>query len=416
MKTDRLKLLKTDRLKLWSLIALAFFPIVDFLLRRIPLLGSVLGPTWDKLILLGLAALALGRYLAGERLEPLPYHRVLKAFILLGIAYLAIDLPGFSVDFEGFRAVYWYSLFAFVLPFAADKELARKLVRYTLYAGFLISLHGIYQYITKAPMPAGWVDAGETVRTRVYSVFGSPNIMGSYLIMIFPMAAGMAWAARSHKERLFFGCVALAALASLVFTNTRGAQLALFAALVITSLLFDRRMFVLVLAGGVAAMFVPQIQQRFVQLLDFGGLYWVKAAKDGRIARWLSAYDVVRYNPFFGAGLGHFGGAVAARNFGVNYVDNYYAKTMAEMGLVGLFAMLALFFTIARNLHSRIFKPLKARPDWPLLLGMFTAVIAVLIQNAVENVFEVPAMNFLFWFVVTMTVILTGAEKEGDAA
>ncbi|GAX92080.1 O-antigen ligase family protein [Effusibacillus lacus] len=399
-----------DKLKLWSLVALAFFPLVDFLLRKIPFVGSIVGSVWDELIVVALATLAFGRFLMGARFEQLPYHQMLKAFILLGIAYLAVSLNSFGVDSEGFRAIYWYTFLAFILPYHVDRDLAAKLIRYVLYAGLIIGLHGVYQYVTKAPMPPGWVDAGETVRTRVYSVFGSPNIMGTYMIIIFPIAAGMAWASRTNRERLFFGFVALVTLASLVFTNTRGAQLALFVALVITSLLFDRRLFILVIVAGVAAMFVPQIQSRFLQLFD--PLYWMKAAKDGRIYRWLTAYDVMRYNPFFGAGMGHFGGAVADRHFGTKYVDSYYFKTMAEMGLVGLLAMLALFGTIVRDLYRRIFKPLRARQDWPLLLGLFTSILAVLVQNAVENVFEVPAMNFLFWFIVTLTVILSGKKEE----
>ncbi|WP_245534006.1 O-antigen ligase family protein [Effusibacillus pohliae] len=404
-----------ERFKLWSLTALCFFPAVDFLLRKIPVAGSVVGPLWDKLILTGLAALAAGRFLAGERLEPLPHYRMLKAFWLLGIAYLAVGLASFSIDFEGFRAIYWYSLFAFVLPFCVDRALAEKLVRYALFAALLIGLHGVYQYVTKAPMPPGWVDASETVRTRVYSVFGSPNIMGSYMALMFPIAAGMTLSTRSTRERVLFALIALVTLASLLFTYTRGAWLALFAALAVTAALFDRRLLLLILIAAVAAMFVPQVHTRVFQLFD--KVYWLKAARDGRIARWLTAYDVIRGNPFFGAGMGHFGGAVAARRLGINYVDNYYAKTAAEMGLVGLSAMLALFVTVVRDLYSRIFKPLRARQEWPLLLGMFTGILAVLLQNGVENVFEVPAMNFLFWFFVSLTVILTrSGEKEGHTA
>ncbi|GIM45594.1 hypothetical protein DNHGIG_11430 [Collibacillus ludicampi] len=404
--------MKIDTYKNWGIIALTWFPLVDFALRKIPIVG-VLGSVWDKLILIVLAALALRRYLLGERIEQLPYHRVLIAFILLGVAYLAIDLSSFAVDFEGFRAVYWYAFYVFVLPYFIDEKFAKTLVRWSLVAALLISLHGIYQFIVKAPIPSNWVDAGETVRTRVYSVFGSPNIMGSYLILMFPTAAGMAWAARSRKERLFFALIAAATLAALVFTYTRGAWMALFAALVIMAVLFDKRLLILILVAGVAALFVPAIHKRVFEL--FTPLYWMKSAKDGRIFRWLLAYDIIRHNPLFGAGLGHFGGAVAARNFNAPYSDNYYAKTLGEMGIVGLSTMLTLFVTVMRNLYTRIFKPLRVHQDWPLLLGMFTGCLAVLVQCAVENVFEVPAMNFMFWLFVTLIVIMTRASGKEES-
>lgn len=405
--------MKIDTFIKWGLPALAMFPLIDFLLRKIPVISFV-GSVWDKLILMVLAAVAFNRYLLGERMEQLPYHRMLKAFILLGVAYLAMDLSSFSVDFEGFRAVYWYSFYAFVLPFLVDQKEAKQLVRFSLIAAMLISLHGIYQYIVKAPMlSSSWVDAGEHVRTRVYSVFGSPNIMGSYMILMFPTAAGMAVASRSRKERLFYGFIAATTLAALVFTFTRGAWMALFAALVVMAIFFDKRLLLLILLAAAAAMFVPQIQRRVLEL--FTPLYWFKSAQDGRIARWMRAYDIIRHNPLFGAGLGHFGGAVAARNFSSIYADNYYAKTLGEMGILGLTAMLTLFITMMRNLYKRIFQPLRAHRDWPLLLGMFTGLLALLVQCAVENVFEVPAMNFMFWFFATLLVILTRSSvKEGS--
>ncbi|BCJ87755.1 O-antigen ligase family protein [Effusibacillus dendaii] len=391
---------------MWALISLACFPIVDYVLRLLPIVGSI----WDKLILLGLALIAVYRFVAGDRFERLPYHRVMIAFLALGAAYVAIDLPFFAADFEGFRAVYWYMLFVFVLPFVVrERETALQLVRFSLYAGLLISLHGIYQYIVKTPIPPNWIDAGESLRTRAFSLFGSPNIMGSYMILLFPTAVGMAWSASSWRQRILFGGIALAAMMALLFTFTRGAWLALFVALVITAALIDRRLLILILVAAVAAFFIPKIHTRVTQLFD--PLYWMKAAKDGRVYRWLLAYDVVRNNPFFGTGLGHFGGAVAARRFNAMYVDNYYAKTIGEMGLVGLFAMLALFWTVMQNLYKRIFKPLRSRPNWPLLAGMFAGLLALLVQNAVENVFEVPAMNFLFWFYVSLLVILT---RTGD--
>ena len=45
--------------------------------------------------------------------------------------------------------------------------------------GVFLALPGFSQYIVAVPIPASWMTHPETaVRTRVYSIFGSPNIMG----------------------------------------------------------------------------------------------------------------------------------------------------------------------------------------------------------------------------------------------
>jgi hypothetical protein len=57
-------------------------------------------------------------------------------------------------------------VYAFVFPFAA--------------LGTLVALHGIYQYIIDVDVPSSWTSVTEMgVRTRVFSILNSPNIMGS---------------------------------------------------------------------------------------------------------------------------------------------------------------------------------------------------------------------------------------------
>ena len=59
-----------------------------------------------------------------------------------------------------------------------------------------------------------------------------------------------------------------------------------------------------------------------------------------------------------GFGLGRFGGAVAMQNqvieesetFSYFYMDNYYLKTLVEMGYIGLFFYLLLLFGLAGNM------------------------------------------------------------------
>ena len=56
----------------------------------------------------------------------------------------------------------------------------------------VLALHGIWQFIVGVPIPASWTDAAEgAVRTRVYSIFSNPNIMGAYMILFAPMTIGL---------------------------------------------------------------------------------------------------------------------------------------------------------------------------------------------------------------------------------
>ncbi|MBI5585225.1 MAG: polymerase, partial [Deltaproteobacteria bacterium] len=93
----------------------------------------------------------------------------------------------------------------------------------------ILALIGIYQYIVGVEMPAGWVDQAEAgVRTRVFSLVTSPNVLGSLLVLFIPMTISriINLKNRIHWQLIYAVCLA-AMLACLLFTYSRGAWLAL---------------------------------------------------------------------------------------------------------------------------------------------------------------------------------------------
>ena len=69
-------------------------------------------------------------------------------------------------------------------------------------AGTALALHGLYQYLTHAPMPASWVDASETdIGTRAYSIVQNPNGLGAFLLMGALVSMSLALARVSRGSR-----------------------------------------------------------------------------------------------------------------------------------------------------------------------------------------------------------------------
>ena len=106
-----------------------------------------------------------------------------------------------------------------------------------------------------------------SVRTRVYSLTGSPNIMGCLMVLLAPLAAAVAyWAKKRWVKVLAMGCTGLMCLACL-FTFSKGAWLGLIVAVVVFSLLLDKRLLALMGAVGAAALvLVPSVANRITYL------------------------------------------------------------------------------------------------------------------------------------------------------
>ncbi|WP_066633879.1 O-antigen ligase family protein [Desulfolucanica intricata] len=396
----------------WLYLFLAF-PLLDYLLRNwlpVPVISSL----WDEGVLAVLVVITLFQMLGSER--ELPAVKVpMLAFVLLGVAHIVIDLPYFAAGLEGFRAVFQYML-AFFIGFylVKNEQDALSYLRFIALLGTLAALVGIAQVALGVETPAGWTDASEQGLTRAFSFVVSPNVLGSYLALIAPLCFGLFLYEREKLWKWGWLVCTPVVLVALVFTGSRGAWLALFAAILIYLVAIDRRLLIAGIIGAAGAVaFVSPIRSRMLNL--FSAEYLEKSSNDGRIARWLGAYEQMSYEPLFGKGIGHYGGAVADRYFGTNYVDSYYFKTLAEMGLTGIVLFLWLMLSVSRLMYA-VWQQWKGQPGYYLLGGLFTGLLAVLLHNGVENIFEVPFMNSYFWFLCGLVLAFRFFKKGGSHA
>ncbi len=391
-------------MKRFLIAVFALFLPVDVFIRdclKIAFLSSI----WDEAFMIFCICFILYRIITSERLiKPriTPVDMPLLFFVCVGILLVAVVSPKMGPAIDGWRAVCQFMLWFFVLTRLVEDDGDFRTLYYTLSAlAVAIALHGIYQYITKAPMPAQWVAQSEAgVRTRVYSIIGSPNVMGAFMVMTAPMLAGLAYYAKKLWAKcLLWGAVGIICLATL-FTFSRGAWFGLTVAVVIFSLLVDRK---LLLIAGIAILgvifCVPEISNRitFLFTADFA-----KAnSTGGRGERWHIGLQLWRQNRLFGFGLGRYGGAIAMQNKEIDdivyyYMDNYYLKTLTEMGLIGLISYIWL---LLRNLLwscRSIFKTKRNKMSI-LSAGIVSGQLGVLAHSYFENIFEVPYMNAYFW-------------------
>lgn len=385
-------------MKKWTNLLLFLYltyPLFDYLIRRflpLPILPSM----WDEGVLILLLIPTLLSAFAGER--KLPSLKVpMLAFVMLGVSHLVIDIPNFSADLEGFRAVFEYYLLFFIGYYLIEeRKRAIQALHLISFIASLAALYGLAQVALGVETPASWTDAAEQGVVRAFSFVVSPNVLGSYMALTVPVAVGFFLYEKRLLWKGYYALSFILQLGALVLSGSRGAWIALFLSLFLLTALINWKW--ALMGGAVAAvggMLLPPIRHRILNLLS--SEYLEKSANDGRIARWLGAYHEMRFDPFFGRGIGHYGGAVGDRYFGTTYVDSYYFKTLAELGLPGLILLLWLL-AITGFLLYRLWQMMKGSRDYVLFGGILVGLVAVIFHNAVENIFEVPFMNSYFWF------------------
>jgi len=385
-----------------------FFVFIDELGRSV---FGAMGPfgIWDEAYLgLCVIFLALDRIME-KAVPPMTATPLdIPVFLLISVSFfLFLNFSPYPhVGFEGMRAavqfVLWYYVFSRYLD--SDRK-SEMMTGGLILTGGILGIHGIMQYVAGVETPASWADAAEGVRyVRVFSVVGSPNILGSLMVLVIPLALARALQGRTGRVSRAFSHVLLICMTiCLVLTLSRGAWLGMAVALIIFSIAWNPRwMAGMALAGGMAFL-VPPVQRRISYMLS--SRYISSSLTGGRLLRYRTGWEMFMNNLWTGVGQGHFGGAVAMnhRDLFPNtfYMDSYWLKTAVEMGIFGLAAwfivICALFTWSVRAIRTTLDRDIRLS-----IIGGFSGMMGVLVHNLVENVFEVPYMAVYFWMMAAI--------------
>lgn len=404
---------------------LALYAVIDFLFRSyVPAFASV----WDELFLICLCILYMFKWIKYSREDAVkfsPFNGCIMFFIGV-MLFLMIISPNEKIAVEGFRVNVQHMLWYFVVfQLLKNTDAVKKISGVFVGLVGMLAIYGIYQYVIGVEMPASWISSSEVgIRTRVYAIFTSPNIFGSLLVLAFPICIAFIIIHKGIAGKIIFSVLLVCMAASLVFTYSRGAWIGVVCAVGIYLLLKDKRLIVPAVIGGmIILVLVPSISSRIIYMLS--PEYMASSMKAGRLIRWITGFQILQEHPWFGLGLGSFGGAVAANHdltamvqgMSVHtfYMDNYYMKIAAEAGLIGLTAFVWLMWQVF-SISLKTVSIIQDKKLKELGTGILAGLVGVIVHNCVENVFEVPMMSAMFWMFVAVMAQLwySNYEKKLD--
>lgn len=387
------------------------YVILDYLTREY-LASTIFASYWDDLLFVFCICLWIFKwffYRKTKAYQWTPLEFPIIIFFAVCIFALLFETPIFKIGVDGLRVTCQYIFWYFIAVQFFKSEKAIKRVLYLLITiGFSISLHGIYQYVVATPIPSKWVDSVETVRTRVFSIVVSPNILGSLMVLLIPICLSLAIYEKCMYKKIFTAVSTVTMSICLIFTMSRGAWICLVFALLVYMLIKDKRLLIpLTIVIVISLLFIPQISSRIDYL--FSSDYVESSQSGGRLLRWGIGLKMLLEEPLFGVGLGHFGGAVAMNNQieKTFYMDNYMLKTAVEIGFVGLFFFLSLIYSsIAWGFRTLRSLKLGDSQSYSLVHGILAGLCGVVLHNFLENIFEVPMMVTYYWLLTAMVISL----------
>lgn len=369
-----------------------------------------LANVWGALAVLALAWAALVRRAYGVKRSQPAWGRYAWWYILYTLALVLADLKHPVLALNAWMVDVEYIFVGLLVPLAVDAEDASKLFYGVIAMSFLMGIDGWFQFLIKVPIPSQWLDVGEHVRTRVFSVMKSPAEFGANLELTLPLMLGLAAWDGDKRRRTAYLVGAIIALGALFMTYDRGSWLGLGAATLLVAAAFERRLLPIWAGAMGLAMCVPSLRHRAFDLLN--PVYFMKSSAGGRMALWQQAFDVMSRNPLFGSGLGYYGGYVATSHSFSAFSDNYYAKVLGETGMLGLVLFLAMHLAIVRDMMHVVRRT--SGPSRALALAGLTGLTAVLIHSFVENLFEYNYTASLYYLLAGLLYTWGRSLPEAD--
>ncbi len=224
-------------------------------------------------------------------------------------------------------------------------------------AASLVSLYGIFQYLTGSLASAGaWLDSDmfEDISLRVVSTLENPNMLAEYLILLFPLAACRLITRGSSANRTLALCACAAVGVCLILTWSRGAWLGLLFGGLIFLLIWHRRAMYLIFAGVISIPFLPLILPDSIisRFTSIGNLADTSTAY--RVNIWHGAVRMLKDYWFCGIGVGESAWFTTYPRYSLAAIEaaphahNLYLQTWIESGIVGLCLLLAFLFLLCQ--------------------------------------------------------------------
>jgi O-antigen ligase len=342
-----------------------------------------------------------------------PLNRPILAYVAATaiatlIGYMTGTVAGFGGVFYVLKYIEYFVVYYMVVNNLIDRRQAWRLVTAAFLTAVIVSLIGLTQ-----------IPSGRRVSAPFEGKEGEPNTFGGYLLLLIAVAGGIALETKRLRTRAIY--LGLAGLMSIpfLFTLSRTSYVGAIPAVAALAALSSRRRFII--AGLIVAIvaspavlallpesvtkrvhytFEPERGQPTVRV----GAVGLDPSTSARLISVKQALEGFSHRPIFGYGV-----------TGFAFMDQQFARTLVETGVVGLATFLALIWAVLKA-GVGSFRTLTVPEERGLALGFVAGTVGLLGHALGANTFIIVRIMEPFWFFAAIVVALPGLAQAETAA
>ena len=375
---------------------------------------------------------------------------LLPAFLfLIGASLALLVSPNWHLSLRAYREEIIEPILYFLLIsryLRTRHDLARTITALVLSAIIAAGM-GIAQGVFHITSDLAMVNAATF---RVNGPYGNPNNLAFLLDRALPILLALAllgiWRRpdaeasphqSSWRDPLRWMCLLamIPLIWALYWTGSRGAEVALLVALFLFFAFEVRRWGAILAVGGTSLLGIALFWSRLLQILHATG----HGLFSERLLLWKAALLIIRDHPLLGTGLDSFNTlyrptapnsyalkALDGRPFPVlynpnlshphNFILDIWIST-GLLGVVGVFWLLGAFVAMLIRTYRLCAPPMQyGRVLQRLLIGTAGGITVSMIHGMVDNFYFVPDLALLFWFLLSMVLIIQRIAQQEQIA
>jgi O-antigen ligase len=282
-------------------------------------------------------------------------------------------------------------------------------------SGSIVAMIGVLEYFF-GKSSSQWLDVRlfTNIRVRVVSLFDNPNVLATYLVLIFPFALNFFILAKKRNEKFLSAIVCAAFVVATVFTWSRGAWIAMVLTFFVFFTVYTRKTLRIFGAAILAAPVLPMILPD--NLLDraFSILNFSDSSISYRIYTWIGSLRVVGDHFLGGIGFGPeaFAKIYPAYAFaGIESAEHSHSlplQILIGMGIGGLLVFVALIFLYLQKTLEYVRKPESSSSKFYVAAAV-ASVIGALVMGAFDYIWYNYRVFYIFWIVIALGCALVRA-------
>ena len=238
------------------------------------------------------------------------------------------------------------------------------------------------------------------LKTRVFSTWENPNLLGGYLDFVMGMAAGVFFAVKNRRLRTAIVVLWCIAAFCLTLTYARGACISIGLVIAVYGAIYNRRVLLgIIILAAVMLLSDATLLERLTSVFTK-----LDTSSEMRLAFWESTIAMILDHPVLGIGWGayfmvypHYDYYMQGNFIKIVHAHNMYLNFLAEVGMVGFISFMAYFFgSIVRafKMQARCSKMTWQRG---LLLGTALGMAALALNGLTDYVMFNTELSMTVW-------------------